>query len=163
MYRTINEFVEEWNNESASTLKLLDVLTDASLGQEVAPGYRTLGRLAWHIVTSLPVSVFGVEAAQNAETVPSSAKEIADSFRKINASINNAVKSKWTDATLTEVHAVFGTKMPLEVSLPIVVKHLIHHRGQMTVLMRQAGLHVPGVMGPSREEWVAIGMEAPSL
>jgi uncharacterized damage-inducible protein DinB len=31
----------------------------------------------------------------------------------------------------------------------------------MTVLMRQAGLKVPGIYGPSREEWVKIGMTAP--
>jgi uncharacterized damage-inducible protein DinB len=28
----------------------------------------------------------------------------------------------------------------------------------MTVLMRQAGLPVPGVVGPSKEEWAAMGM-----
>lgn len=36
--------------------------------------------------------------------------------------------------------------------------HQTHHRGQMTVLMRQAGLTVPGVYGPAREEWAAFGM-----
>jgi uncharacterized damage-inducible protein DinB len=28
----------------------------------------------------------------------------------------------------------------------------------MTVLMRQAGLVVPGVYGPAREEWAAMNM-----
>jgi hypothetical protein len=28
------------------------------------------------------------------------------------------------------------------------------------VLMRQAGLSVPGVYGPAREEWAAMGMPA---
>ena len=31
----------------------------------------------------------------------------------------------------------------------------------MTVLMRQAGLTVPGVYGPAKEEWAVAGMEAP--
>ena len=163
MYQTINEFVDEWNNEAESTQKLLDVLTDSSLGQEVAPGYRTLGRLAWHIVTSLPVSVFGVEPTQDSSNVPSSAKQIADGFRKVSAAISDAVTKNWTVATLAEVHTVFGAKLPLQVALPLVIKHLIHHRGQLTVLMRQAGLQVPGVYGPAREEWAAIGLEAPTL
>lgn len=30
--------------------------------------------------------------------------------------------------------------------------HQVHHRGQMTVLMRQAGLHVPSIYGPSRDD-----------
>ncbi len=33
----------------------------------------------------------------------------------------------------------------------------------MTVLMRQAGLKVPGTYGPAKEEWGAIGMEAPAV
>jgi uncharacterized damage-inducible protein DinB len=36
-----------------------------------------------------------------------------------------------------------------------LVRHLIHHRGQMSVLMREAGLIVPGVYGLSREETAA--------
>jgi len=31
----------------------------------------------------------------------------------------------------------------------------------MTVLMRQAGLVVPGVYGPAREEWGQYNMPAP--
>ena len=40
-----------------------------------------------------------------------------------------------------------------------LVRHQAHHRAQMTVLMRQAGLAVPGIYGPAREEWAAMGME----
>ena len=32
----------------------------------------------------------------------------------------------------------------------------------MTVLMRQAGLKVPGVYGPAREEWAEFGMQPPA-
>lgn len=31
----------------------------------------------------------------------------------------------------------------------------------MTVLMRQAGLPVPGIYGPAKEEWTTFGLEAP--
>lgn len=33
----------------------------------------------------------------------------------------------------------------------------------MTVLMRQAGLTVPGIYGLSKEEWANLGMEAPKM
>ncbi|WP_306434409.1 DinB family protein [Paenibacillus sp. J2TS4] len=36
--------------------------------------------------------------------------------------------------------------------LSILLTHDTHHRGQMTVLLRQAGLTVPGVMGPTKEQ-----------
>jgi len=41
--------------------------------------------------------------------------------------------------------------------------HETHHRGQMSILMRQAGLVVPGVMGPAKEEWEKMGMQAPEI
>ena len=52
--------------------------------------------------------------------------------------------------------------MPNSIFLMTLINHQNHHRGQMTVLMRQAGLTVPGVYG-SKEEWAAAGMEAPKM
>jgi uncharacterized damage-inducible protein DinB len=33
----------------------------------------------------------------------------------------------------------------------------------MTVLMRQAGLHVPSTYGPTKEGWAEFGLEAPKV
>ncbi|QIZ08994.1 hypothetical protein HFZ78_21725 [Priestia megaterium] len=167
MYTSISEFIEDWNQEAASTQKVLDALTDGSLQQAVSTDDRTLGRIAWHVVTSTPemLNEFGitVENVENSSTVPSSAKEIADTFRKVSEDNMDAVKKQWTDASLKEMKNVFGMEMQKAVTLSLLIKHIIHHRGQMTVLMRQAGLNVPGVYGPSRNEWSQMGMEAPAL
>jgi uncharacterized damage-inducible protein DinB len=167
MYTSISEFIGDWNQEAASTQKVLDALTDGSLQQAVSPDDRTLGRIAWHVVTSTPemLNEFGitVENVENSSTVPSSAKEIADTFRKVSEDNMDAVKKQWTDASLKEMKNVFGMEMQKAVTLSLLIKHIIHHRGQMTVLMRQAGLNVPGVYGPSRNEWSQMGMEAPAL
>jgi uncharacterized damage-inducible protein DinB len=48
-------------------------------------------------------------------------------------------------------------------SLSMLINHQIHHRGQMTILMRQANLIVTGVYGPAKEEWSQMGMEAPAI
>jgi uncharacterized damage-inducible protein DinB len=45
--------------------------------------------------------------------------------------------------------------------LSILVRHEAHHRAQLTVLMRQAGLAVPGCYGPAKEEWAGMGIPAP--
>gem|GEM_PF-5815448 len=45
-------------------------------------------------------------------------------------------------------------------TLIYLLLHQTHHRGQMTVLMRQAGLKVSGIYGPAKEEWEAMGMPA---
>jgi uncharacterized damage-inducible protein DinB len=147
--------------------KILDALTDASLEQKVSSEDRTLGAIAWHIVSSTPGMLveFGitVKEMQDAATVPASAREIAETFRSVSADTSDAVKEQWTDQSLSEMQNVFGREMPKAVTLSLLIKHIIHHRGQMTILMRQAGLQVPGVYGPSREEWSQMGMEAPSI
>lgn len=167
MYTSIQEFVQEWNQEAGSTQKIMDALTDNSLQQMVSSDDRSLGRIAWHVVTSTPgmLTEFGinVDQVENAGTVPASAKTIADEYRKVSADTIEAVQQQWTDDSLKEMKSVFGMNMPKAVTLNLLIKHIIHHRGQMTVLMRQAGLQVPGVYGPAREEWTQMGMEAPAI
>jgi uncharacterized damage-inducible protein DinB len=166
MYTSIQEFIQEWNQEAASTQKVLDALTDQSLSQRVSPEDRTLGSIAWHIVASTPgmLMEFGVNVDPISESpVPTSANEIAETFRKVTVSTSDALSQQWTDQSLTEMKNVFGMDMPKGVTLSLLIKHIIHHRGQMTVLMRQAGLKVPGVYGPSREEWSQMGMDAPAI
>ena len=61
---------------------------------------------------------------------------------------------------LDTVVDMYGEKWSYAVILTVIVRHEIHHRAQMTVLMRQAGLKVPGIYGPSKEEWVNYNMPA---
>ena len=49
MFMSVNDFLNEWKQEAAVTQKVLDVLTDESLNQEVSPGLYSVGSLAWHI------------------------------------------------------------------------------------------------------------------
>ncbi len=52
----------------------------------------------------------------------------------------------------------------IEFPIPqILLLHQTHHRGQMTVLMRQAGLPVAGMYGPTKEDWAKYGMPTPSI
>jgi len=53
---------------------------------------------------------------------------------------------------------MYGEKWARGHTLMVLCTHQTHHRGQMTVLMRQAGLKVPGVCGPSKEEWAQFGL-----
>jgi uncharacterized damage-inducible protein DinB len=167
MYTAVAHFINEWNQEAVSTQKVLDALTDESLQQRVSPEDRTLGEIAWHIVASTPgmLMEFGVtvKSSLNEADLPTSAREIAETFRSVSAETSEAISQQWTDQSLSETKNVFGMDLPRAVMLNMLNKHIVHHRGQMTVLMRQAGLKVPGVYGPSREEWSQMGMDANSL
>lgn len=166
MFRTIKDFVQEWQYEGGSTQKIMDALTDESLNQQVAQDHRTLGKLAWHVVTTMHEMMtrtgLEFEAPEHESKAPSTAKEIAEGYRQASSAMISALQEQWTDETLKEIKDMYGDQWPNGVTLSVLVKHQTHHRGQMTILMRQAGLRVPGVYGPSLEEWQEFGMEAPA-
>jgi uncharacterized damage-inducible protein DinB len=163
MFRTIQDFVNELNNESTATQRVLDTLTDASLTQQIAPDFRTLGQLAWHIATTIHEMLSRVgltfEAPEGDEHAPSSAKTIADAYRLSATGLANAIQSQWTDAKLTESTDMYGEMWLNATTLRMLISHEIHHRGEMIVLMRQAGLRVPDIYGPTREDWLERGMQ----
>jgi uncharacterized damage-inducible protein DinB len=166
MFRRVADFQKAWEQESGSTLKVLRALTDGSLARAVTRDDRTLGRLAWHVATT-PVEMLertGSPLAGPAHDSPppASAAEIVAAYETVARAVGQAVSS-WTDATLDVEDDMYGERWPRGSTLQALIAHQAHHRGQMTVLMRQAGLQVPGVYGPSREEWTAYGMQPPAV
>jgi len=167
MFRRIADFQETWVQERENTLKILRALTDASLTQAVTKIDRTLGRMAWHVATSIGEMAsrtgLAIGGPRHDMPVPSSAAEIVAGYETAARSLADEVASQWTDATLEVQDDMYGEKWPRGLTLHALVVHQTHHRAQMTVLMRQAGLMVPGVYGPAREEWSAYGMPAPAV
>lgn len=161
MFRRIVDFERSWERETESTIKVLESLGDESLSRPVVEGGRTLGFLAGHLTGALAGFTAGAgidlaapaAAAQRAAT----AADLADAYRQGSRSLLDQVRGGWTDESLTEQVEVFGQTMPRGVMLYAIILHQAHHRGQMTVLMRQAGLRVPGVYGPSKDDWIAMG------
>ena len=167
MFRRVEDFLKAWERERAGTLKLLERLDDSSLSRAVAAESRTLGRIAWHLTTSLGEMMqrTGLSIAGPAPDapLPTSADAIARAYQTASKAVADQVGSAWTDASLEIQDDMYGQKWPRGMTLFVLVTHQTHHRGQMTVLMRQAGLVVPGVCGPAREEWTAFGMQPPAV
>lgn len=167
MYVTISDFIKEWNKEAILTQNVLDGLTEASLQQQVYPEGRNIGRIAWHLTTSIPeyLAEFGlkIEKVKNAENVPTSAKEIAETFKKVSSNAAKVIEDQWNDESLKQIQNAFGRQETNASILIGLIKHIVHHRGQITVLMRQAGLKPFGVYGPPKEDWIHFGVENPPL
>ena len=161
MFRRIDDFVSTWAWESEKTSQVLANVTDAALEVRTEPEGRTLGRLAWHIVTTMPEMLqhagLPVVGPGPDAPAPPSVRAIAHEYGRLSISVPGAVRGKWNDAALGEAIPMYGQTWSRGQVLASLLLHQTHHRGQMTVLMRQAGLRVPGTYGPSREEWVAMG------
>lgn len=167
MYRTIDDFLTDWAAESANTARIMEALTDASMAQRVTPDDRSLGWTAWHIVTALAEmpSHMGLElrSIQADATVPVTAQAVGDTYKCAASELADLIAETWADETLAIVDEMYGQHWARGLTLQILLRHEIHHRAQMTVLMRQAGLRVPGVYGPSKEEMTEMGMTPPAV
>lgn len=162
MYHKLEDFINDWAYESEATLKVFSNLTDESLTKDVGDNIRTAGRLAWHITTSVIQmshrTGLTFESVDENSPVPATAKEIYDTYKAVSEKMIAELKEKWTDETLLIEDDMFGEKWKRGTTLGVIITHQIHHRGQLTVVMRLAGIKVPGVYGPAKEEWVQYGM-----
>jgi len=143
--------------ESASTLKVLAAVSDDKLSQSVVPGGYTLQSLAWHITMSIAAlpAYAGVVPMPEKKPAPGTIAEIIAAYERNSAQLVEGVK-KTNDAQLEEEVAAFGRTFRRGALLSITLSHQTHHRAQMTVLLKQAGLKVPGVYGPSEDDVAAM-------
>ena len=164
MLRKIDDFVKDWEYEAESTGKVLNALTDESLSQKVSPDGRSLGFLGWHLTQTLGEMLgrvgLTIDGPGHDEECPAGAAKIASAYERAARSVTEEVRNNWTDETLLQSDDMYGETWARGLTLFYLITHQAHHRGQMTVLMRQAGLPVPGVYGPSKEEWAAMGAPA---
>jgi uncharacterized damage-inducible protein DinB len=163
MYYKLIDFEKDWKSESESTSKILTPLTDESLTQSVTPGGRNIGRLAWHIITSIGEMLartgLATDCPKEEEPVPQNSEIIKSAYEKAARSVIDEIIGKWNDNSLVNETEMYGEMWQNGHTLTALINHQIHHRAQITVLMRQAGLKVPGIYGPSKEEWAVYGMQ----
>lgn len=164
MYQSIQDLLEDWKTEADITKSVLGALTDVSLAYQAVPNQRSIGRVAWHAVTSIYefMAQAGVELGVplDLNRVPETAAEISGTYAKL-CEAAMSIASQWNASVLQETRNYWGEEWTIGFGMLHMNKHEIHHRGQLTALMRQAGIKPPIVYGPAQEDWASFGMEAP--
>lgn len=154
MYRKVEDFIADWKHSAAGTLKVIEAITDDKKNVAIEEGHNSLAWLAWHL-TSV-AGAFGQFAGMQVPApgpdmpMPETMAEIAGYYKQV-MEVYEAEAPKFTDAQMEEEVPAFGGSMMRGKLLRMLIDHQTHHRGQMTVLLRQAGLTVPPVMGPTKE------------
>ena len=158
----IDGMLQELEREAHTTRRVLERVPDDQLSWRPHKTARTLGELALHIAT-VPGAVAQLasqspaQAPQFTDPAPRSAAELVPA---LNESIAKAkqVLGGMDDETLGATWRLMHGEREL-LAMPraailrnIMLNHWYHHRGQLTVYLRQLGVPIPSVYGPSADE-----------
>jgi uncharacterized damage-inducible protein DinB len=155
-------FISELERESASTERLLAAVPAGQLEWRPHPRSTALGALAWHIA-SIPRRISKMVAGgsfdvTNARPAPAGG---TDFIAELKASVEEAkgVLAGIDDAAMMAKTFRFMKGSETLRELPvlaafrsIMLNHIYHHRGQLTVYLRLLEIPVPAMYGTSADE-----------
>jgi uncharacterized damage-inducible protein DinB len=169
MFRHLADVAAIWTMEAEKTDQILAAIPDGSAGAAVTPEHRDLRRLAWHLCESLAempanmgLHLKGFPGEPWKTPPPATLAEIRTVYAALSTSFLESLKGL-NDMALAMAYPYYGETWTGAFALWVMVSHQTHHRAQMTVVMRQAGLRVPGIYGPAKEDWAAMGMPVPQV
>ena len=160
----IDGLLQELEHEAKTTRRVLERVPDGQLTWRPHPKARTLGELALH-VAMVPGGVAELGASSSPAQAPKfgtdpSPKGSSELIPALDQSIAKAksVLGGMDDATLTATWQMMNGDREL-FAIPrvaflrsIMLNHWYHHRGQLTVYLRELGVPVPSIYGPSADE-----------
>lgn len=160
---TIDEILQELQQEAHATRRVLERVRDDRLDWRPHEKSMTLGQLAIHVAT-LPAAIAEVVLLPsfdvNTEIPRPSATSAAELVAVLDQSVAKAktLLSGMDETTLASTwRMVNGDREVMAIPRvaflrSVMLNHWYHHRGQLTVYLRQTGSLVPAVYGSSADE-----------
>ncbi|MEZ4652882.1 MAG: DinB family protein, partial [Candidatus Eisenbacteria bacterium] len=116
MFRKVEDFVTAYKDQRSGTLSILGALTDQNMGQSIHADHRTLGRIAWHLVVTIPEMMgrtgLSLPEVDPESPVPGSAQRIREAYERASQELLTAVSTQWEDETLLEQDEMYGSNWP---------------------------------------------------
>ncbi|HWF10159.1 MAG TPA: DinB family protein [Bryobacteraceae bacterium] len=160
---TISEtFLPEFDQEMANTRRILECVPEEKFAWKPHEKSMTLGRLASHVAEMPNWCVVAIkqdklEFGPNDKPFNAASKsELIAELDKNTAAARDAIAGA-SDGHLGKTWELFyaGEKilsMPRAAILRgLVMSHMIHHRGQLSVYLRLVDVPIPGMYGPSAD------------
>ena len=158
----IDTLLQELEQEAQTTRRVLERVPDAHLGWKPHAKSMTLGQLAMHIAL-VPGGVAEAAAQPSMQRPlfpqpsPSSASELVplleDSVKRARKALEGL-----DDTSLAATWRILDGEQEI-LAMPrvaflrsIMLNHWYHHRGQLSVYLRQLNVPVPSIYGPSADE-----------
>jgi uncharacterized damage-inducible protein DinB len=153
----------EMDMEEKTTQRVLDRVPEDKLTWKPHPKSYSLGQLAMHIAVAQGRVAAAAEedvhdiTGDNTAPQPKSRKEILDTFSASTMQAKQIIKSL-DDAKMMSAWSL-RKNGKVVMALPrigflraILLNHLYHHRGQLSVYLRLLDVPVPSIYGPSADE-----------
>jgi uncharacterized damage-inducible protein DinB len=153
-----------WEMESRLTTKLLEALPADQYDFRPDPGGRSLGELAWHLAEVEGYTTHGIsKGAVTFQEIPPNLKRpretglLAPGYRQVHQDAVARVASLKEADLDREIPFAGDRRLSIrDILWGAMLMHLVHHRGQVSLLCRLAGGTPPGIYGPNREEMAAM-------
>jgi len=155
-------YLPEFDHEMANTHKMLEALPDGQFDWKPHAKSMSLGRLATHVAElvewgALVVNQDSLELGRAAPAQgPATKAAVMELLDKNTAASHKAIASA-SDEHLAKLWTLlYGGQtiftMPrAQVLRSVVMSHVIHHRGQLSVYLRLLDVPIPGMYGPSAD------------
>jgi uncharacterized damage-inducible protein DinB len=160
--RIVEGLLQELEQEAQTTKRVLERVPGDQLGWKPHPRSMSLGQLALHIAT-VPAGVAEI-STQSPFQVPQFSQPSATSAAELVPALEQSVKRAkdilggLDDAAMTALWRLMKGDREL-MTIPraamlrtIMLNHWYHHRGQLSVYLRQLNIPVPSIYGPSADE-----------
>lgn len=160
---TIEEIIGELDQESDNTRKILERVPPDHLGWRPHEKSMTMGQLAFH-VAKIPGAIAEISAQPSFDVtfrVPRpEATSVSELLETLTESVGQAkaILNKMTDADLGTPWRMMNGEQEL-FAIPrgaflrsVMLNHWYHHRGQLTVYLRQTGALLPAIYGDTADE-----------
>jgi uncharacterized damage-inducible protein DinB len=158
----IEALIQELDQEAQTTRRVLERVPGDRLGWKPHDKSMSLGQLALHVATT-PAGVSDmvrqspVQVPQFAHPSAASASELVPALEQSVAKAKENLRAIGDAGLAGTFRVVQGDNdlmaMPVGAVLRfIMLNHWYHHRGQLSVYLRELGVPVPSIYGPSADE-----------
>lgn len=161
----LETFLRVWDEEARKTAALLRALPEGSYDYRPDPSGRSIGEMAWHLAEGDAYMSFCVERRDFSMGGPKppgierprSIGELAPGFERVHADAAARIQKLAPEDLGQRVRFFDGSERPIgSILWEAILFHLIHHRGQLSLMCRLSGGCSPGMYGPNREEMAAM-------
>jgi uncharacterized damage-inducible protein DinB len=159
----IDGMLQELEQEAQTTRRVLERVPDNKLAWRPHEKARTLGELALHVamvpgaVAELAATQSTVQAPQFTDLSPTSAAELIPALDESIAKAKKVLGGMDDTALMATWRMMQGERevfaLPrIALLRSVMLNHWYHHRGQLTVYLRELDVPIPSIYGPSADE-----------